>query len=263
VVIVSVFYLIASYAQIAGFGFDLATITDPVVAAAPLFALGSPEAAGGLGSDLILDVLVVVVLLDIMAVGLGAAVASTRGVFALARDRRIPGALATVSRTRGTPIGAIVFVEAVSLVMVGFAEFWDALFALPQTPHYFAMFLWLSTFGGFSLMVVYGVMALGAFWGLRDHPNIAGVAIAGIVGAVTAGGAVFGGIYRQTNPNNLVWVYALGWAVLGAIVVLAVQGRQRASEAVSELREPGVHTDTEHPRSVTLPDLEETPRSGT
>jgi amino acid transporter len=54
VLIATVFYLIAAYAQIVGFGQDLSVITDPAVAAAPLFALGSPTAAGGYGSDFIL-----------------------------------------------------------------------------------------------------------------------------------------------------------------------------------------------------------------
>ncbi len=42
VVIVSIFYLIASYVEVAGFGFDLGVITSPDVAGAPLFALGAP-----------------------------------------------------------------------------------------------------------------------------------------------------------------------------------------------------------------------------
>ena len=79
--------------------------------------------------------------------------------------------MAAVS-TRGTPIGAIVFVAGVSLVMVALAELSDDLFATtPRGHHYFEMFLWLSTFGAFSIMVVYGLMALGSFRGLRDHPE--------------------------------------------------------------------------------------------
>src|SRR6185436_5956882 len=141
VLIATVFYLIASYAQIVGFGMDLSVITDPAVAAAPLFALGSPTSAGGYGSDFILKLLEVVVLLDILAVGLGAAVASARGVFALARDRRIPGGLATVSQSRGTPVAAIAFVEVVSLVMIGIAQFADTVFAeASPSPHFFDMF---------------------------------------------------------------------------------------------------------------------------
>jgi amino acid transporter len=233
VVIVAAFYLIASYAQVAGFGFDPNLILDPAIAEAPVFALGSSDF---FGSELIDKVLIVVVFLDIMAVGLGAAVASTRGTFALARDRRIPGALATVSRTRGTPVGAIVFVEAFSVLMVLFAEVWDDLFALPETPHYFAMFLWLSTFGGFALMLVYGLMSLGAFRGLADHPNRAGVIVASLLGVAIAAGAVFGGIYKQTNPFSLVWVYVAAWFVLGIVVTAVVKGREPASQVLTDLR---------------------------
>lgn len=233
VVIVTAFYLIASYAQIAGLGFDPNLILDPAIAAAPVFALGSGDFYG---SSVILKFLEVVVFLDIMAVGLGAAVASTRGVFALARDRRIPGALAAVAPSRGTPVGSIVFVEGISVLMVIFAELWEGLFAVPDTPHYFAMFAWLSTFGGFCLMVVYGLMAAGAFRGLADHPNKAGVMLAGLFGLATAVGAVFGGVYKQPNPYNLVWAYAAGWLVLGIVLTFLVRGREPASQVLADLR---------------------------
>jgi amino acid transporter len=239
VVIVTVFYVLAAYAQIAGFGFDLSVITDPAVAAAPLFALGSPADAGGYGSTTILKVLEVVVLLDVLAVGLGAAVASTRGVFALARDRRIPGVLATVSPSRGTPAAAIVFVEVVSIVMVLLAEFADTLFATtPPQPHYFEMFLWLSTFGGFALMVVYAVLSFGALFGLRDHRNYAGVVLAAVLGMAIATGAVFGGIYKQPNPTSLVWISVAAWAAIGVVVAFAVRGRDSAATVLTDLRSP-------------------------
>jgi amino acid transporter len=239
VFIVTVFYVIAAYAQVAGFGFDVNVITDPNVAAAPLFALGSPEAVGGYGSDFILKLLEIVVLLDIMAVGLGAATASTRGVFALGRDRRIPGALATVSAKRGTPVGAIVFVELVSLVMVLLSQTVESLFALPGQSHFFAMFAWLSTFGGFALMVVYGFMSLGAFRGLADHPSKVGVWIAGLIGVAISVGAIYGAIYKVPAPTNLVPVYAAIWLVLGIVVTLAVRGREPASQVLEDLRSEG------------------------
>jgi amino acid transporter len=239
VVVVSAFYVVAAYAMIAGFGFDVGVLTSPEVAAAPLFALGSPSEAGGYGSTTILKILEVVVLLDVMAVGLGAAVASARGVFALARDRRIPGALAAVSPTRGTPVAAIASIEAVSLVMVILAETWEDLFAIPETPHYLAMFQWLSTFGGFALMIVYGLMALGSFNGLADHANRAAVAVAAVVGLAVAVGAVFGGIYRQQNPFDLVWMYVTVWAVLGAIVTLLIRGRAPARQVLGDLHSAG------------------------
>ncbi len=93
VVVVSVFYMIAAYAEVAGFGFDMAVITSQDVSGAPLFALGAP--GGEFGSDFVLKLLLVVVFLDMLAVYVGAGVASTRGIFAMARDvgcRRWPPA---------------------------------------------------------------------------------------------------------------------------------------------------------------------------
>ena len=49
VAIVSIFYLIAAYVEVAGFGFDLSVITSPEVAGAPLFALGAPPGPAGVG----------------------------------------------------------------------------------------------------------------------------------------------------------------------------------------------------------------------
>lgn len=236
--IATVFYVIMAYTVVAGFGFDLGTILGPA-AAAPLFALGSPEAAGGYGSDLILKILIVVVVLDVMAVGLGAAVASTRGIFALARDRRIPGALAKVSGSKGTPVGAIVFVSLWSLAMVLLTQWRPETFALPAQTPYFSVFAWLSTFGGFALVVVYAVLALGAFSGLADHGSRLTVAVAAIVGAAISIGAVFGAIYKVPSPTDLVPLYALGWLIVGIVVTLAVKGREPASQVLGDLRSEG------------------------
>jgi amino acid transporter len=240
VAIVTAYYVITAYAQVAGFGFQADVLLDPAVAQAPLFALGSPAPDGyGGSSDFTLKLLEIVVLLDVMAVGLGCSTASSRGIFALARDRRIPGALASVSGGgRGTPVAAVALVEAWSVLMVVAAAAWDGLFALPETPHEFAMFAWLSTFGGFVLMGVYGLVSVGAFNGLGDHPNRAGVWIAALLGIAISLGALFGGVYKQTSPFSLVWVYAVAWTILGIVVTMAVRGRERAAEVLTDLHEP-------------------------
>ena len=234
VVVVSVFYLIASYAQVAGFGFNLDNIF--AAAAAPLFALGSPEALGGYGSEAILKVLIVVVLLDILAVGVGAATASTRGVFAMARDRRLPGGLASVSGKYGTPTGAIVLMIVVMAGFILLNEAWTDLFALPGLPHYFSIFVWASTFGGFALVVVYLLMSIGAFRGLSDNSNMAGVYIAAIVGIALTGAAIYGSFYKQTSPTVLAPWFALAWFAIGIVVTFAMKGRPPASGVLADLR---------------------------
>lgn len=236
VAIVAVFYVIAAYAQVAGFGFDVAVLTSPEVAAAPLFALGSPDAAGGMGgtSDTMLKILLVVVILDVMAVGLGAATASTRGLFALARDRKIPGVFARTT-SRGNPVAAALVVAIVSAAWVLATFGIDDLLALEGAPHELAVFQWISTLGAFLIMTVYGVMALGAFSGLSDHPNRFALVISCLLGIGVAVGAIFGAIYKVAPPFDLVWVWGVIWAVLGLIVAVAVKGREPARRALADL----------------------------
>jgi len=52
-----------------------------------------------------------------LAVAIGCAVSASRGIFAMARDRRIPGALATVSRRHDSPFGATVFLVGAAVAM--------------------------------------------------------------------------------------------------------------------------------------------------
>src|SRR5947208_4402898 len=44
------------------------------------------------------------------------------------------------------------------------------------------------------------------------------------------------------SPTSLVWVYVLGWLILGAVMTLTVRGRERASEALGDLRRSEEHT---------------------
>ena len=237
VIVVSIFYLIASYVEVAGFGFDMAVITSPDVAGAPLFALGAPGTQ--FGSELWLKILLVVVFLDMLAVYVGASVASTRGVFALARDRRLPGTLAAVSQRYGTPAGAIAMLIAVQVLLIVAAEGWDSLFALEGLPHYFALFVWCSTFGGFALLVVYFVMSIGSLVGLRDGDGYPGIVVAAILGIAITGGAIFGSFYKVPSPTILAPVFALVWALLGLVYMVIVRGREPASEALADLHSPG------------------------
>ena len=235
VVIVSAFYLIAAYAEVAGFGFDLGVITSPEVAGAPLFALGAPGSP--VGSEVWLKVLLVVVFLDMLAVYIGAAVASTRGTFAMARDRRLPGALAVVAERYGTPIGAIVLLLAFQVVLILVSEANDSLLVLaPGLPHYFSVFVWCSTFGGFALLVVYLLMSLGALRGLSGDTGFGGVAIAAILGILITGAAIWGSFYKVTSPTLIAPWSAVIWFVIGIVYMVLVRGREPAALALGDLR---------------------------
>ena len=86
--IATVFFVLAAYVEVAGFHYSLKTLT--AAASAPLFALGAPKSAGGYGGTWIDRLLELVVLFDMLAVAIGCAVSASRGIFAMARDRRIP-----------------------------------------------------------------------------------------------------------------------------------------------------------------------------
>ena len=242
VVIVSVFYLIAAYVEVAGFHFDLQVILS--AAAAPLFALASPSSAGGFGSVTLVRVMELVVLLDMIAVAVGASVSSTRGVFAMARDRRLPGPLASVSSRYGTPLGAIVFLTVIDLLFIAANQWWTSLFALygpPPSPHYFAIFSWASTYGAFALVVVYALMALGSLRGVEGRVT-PGLILAAIVGLALTGGAIYGSIYKVPTPTKLAPYYAIAVFVIGLIVSFVVKGREPASRALPDLRSGAVTT---------------------
>ena len=216
VLAVTGFYLVGSYAQIAGFNFDLAAIGQ--AAGAPLFALASPESAGGYGSVALVRVMELVVVLDMLAVLLGCATAGSRGLFALARDRKLPAALGRVS-SRGTPLTAGMTVIAVYVVAILATAFWSGLFAIPETPHYAAMFSVLAAFGSFSMACIYFLLSVGALRGLSDHPKQWAVRLAATVGILVTGAALFGAVYQVSAPVVYAPIASLAIFVIGLLVL--------------------------------------------
>ena len=239
--IATVFFILAAYVEVAGFHYSLKTLT--AAASAPLFALGAAKSAGGAGSAVgyggtwIDRLLELVVLFDMVAVAIGCAVSASRGIFAMARDRRIPGALAVVSKRHGSPLGATVFIAGVSVVVLLADLFWTGLFALPATPHYFALFAWGSTFGGFALIVVYLLMSVGS---LRHSSLASGrrgrLVLAAILGIVITGGAIFGSFYKVTSPTILAPWFAFGLLVLGFASTFVLRARDSASTRLADLK---------------------------
>lgn len=236
VVVVSVFYLIASYVVVAGYGFNLGAIAKANNAGPALILLGGDPT---FGSETILKILLLVVLFDILAVGIGAGVASTHGVFAMARDRRLPAPLASVSRSRGTPVGAIALLLIVQAILILATETNDTLLQLGPLPHYFSVFIWCATFGGFALLIVYLLMAIGAPKGLADHPHRVGLWIAIVLGVAITVGGIFGSFYKVTSPTLLAPWAAVIWGLIGLVYMTLIKGREPASQVLGDLRAGG------------------------
>jgi amino acid transporter len=227
--IATVFFVLAAYVEVAGFHYSLKTITS--AAGAPLFALGAAKSAGGYGGTWIDRLLELVVLFDMLAVAIGGSVAASRGVFAMARDRRLPSMLAVTSKRTGTPLGATWFIIVASLLTLAATQWWKGLFALPATPHYSAIFSWCSTFGGFALVVVYLMMAFGSVRSFRS-PRLW---VAAVLAVLIAGGAIFGSFYKVTSPTIEAPRYALAVLVLGFLSTFVLRSRKAASTQLSDL----------------------------
>ena len=157
VLVISGFYIIGTFAQVAGFHFNLKALGG-ATSAGPLFVLAGPKSTGGFANVGIRRLVELVVIFDMIAVLIGCAVSASRGFFALARDRKMPRPLTRISR-HGTPLGSSVFVLGVYAIVILLVT-WSTAFALPQTPEYVSMFSWMSTFGGFAIAVIYLFIAV-------------------------------------------------------------------------------------------------------
>ena len=231
--IATVIYVLATYVEVAGFHYSLKTLT--AAASAPLFALGAGKSAGGYGGTWIDRLLELVVLFDMLAVAIGCAVSASRGIFAMARDRRIPAALATTSRRHGSPLGAGAFVVGAAVVTLLVNQFWTSLFALPATPHYFALFAWGSTFGGFALVVVYLLMCVGSLRTFAASKRRVSLMVSALVGIVITGGAIFGSFYKVTSPTIEAPYYALALLCIGFASTYVLRARESASTQLADL----------------------------
>ncbi len=231
--IATVFFVLATYVEVAGFHYSLKTMT--AAASAPLFALGAAKSAGGYGGTWIDRLLELVVLFDMLAVAIGCAVSASRGIFAMARDRRIPAALAVVSKRHHSPLGATIFVIAASVATLLVDLFWTGLFALPATPHYFALFAWGSTFGGFALVVVYLLMSLGSLRSFAGSRHRVSLVVSAVLGILITGGAIFGSFFKVTSPTILAPWFALGLLVVGFASTWVLRARRSASAELADL----------------------------
>lgn len=231
--VVTVYYLVVAYGQAVGFGLDAGAWTESI-ANGPILVLASPDL---FGSDWFFKLVFALVILDVFAVGLGCAVATSRGIFALARDGRIPRVFARVDERRGTPVAAIVLGAVVALAFVLWVVLDNGVLATGGGPEYFPMFSWLAGFGGFCLVLVYGLVCLAGIrglWRLEPGPSLLA---AGVIGAAAAAGAIWGAIYKVEPPASRIPWIALAWFALGALIVLGLRATGRLHHPVALARD--------------------------
>ncbi|HXP18729.1 MAG TPA: hypothetical protein VN840_03685 [Streptosporangiaceae bacterium] len=114
-------------------------------------------------------------------------------------------------------------------------QFWTGLFALPNTPHYFALFAWGSTFGGFALVVVYLLMSVGSLRSFAGSQRRVSVAVSAVIGILITGGAIFGSFYKVTSPTILAPWFALGLLAIGLASTWFIRARESAHTQLADL----------------------------
>ncbi|NNN02568.1 MAG: APC family permease [Acidimicrobiaceae bacterium] len=234
VLAVSAFYIVGSFAQVAGFHFSLKALGN-AAGAGPLFVLAGPGAGGGFGGVALRRIVELVVVLDMLAVLIGTAVAASRGIFALSRDERLPRGLSGVS-SRGTPFGASNLTLLVYLAIIAGVQ-WTSWFALPKTPEYVSMFSWMSTYGGFAIVVIYLLISVGALRGLRDHPRVWAVVLSALVGIAVTVAAIYGSIYKVGAPTKWAPYSAVAILVMGLVAAIVMRPAPSGQSDFTPLKE--------------------------
>jgi hypothetical protein len=133
-----------------------------------------------------------------------------------------------VSKRRSSPLGATVFVTGFCAVALLADVFWKGLFALPGTPHYDALFSWGSTFGGFALVVVYLMMAIGSLRSFAYSPRRLWLVLSAVLAILVTAGAIFGSFYKVTSPTVLAPWFALAVLVIGFASTWVARARRSA-----------------------------------
>ena len=143
--------------------------------------------------------------------------------------------LSSVSK-RGTPFGGSNFV-ILTYIIVAAGALWSTWFAIPHNPEYFAMFNFMSTYGGFAIVVIYLLISIGALKGLRGHPKMWAVYVASAVGIVITAAAIYGGLYKVTAPTKWAPYSAIAIFVIGILVSFLIKFAPTGESDFSALSE--------------------------
>lgn len=158
VIVLGVYYVVVSYAQVIGFG----TTPEGIAALTSDAAAFSTLADTYVGSWLAICVDVAAIT-SLFALHLATVTATSRIVFAMGRERLLPSRLGVVNAKRGTPAAAIYTLAAISVVVTlvcGIA--WGAT----------AAFVNLAFIATLAFIPVYGLMNLcSGIYYKRHHPS--------------------------------------------------------------------------------------------
>lgn len=213
ILIVAVFYVLTQYVGTIGSSADI------------------PFDFGVLGEQYVGRWLAILIelatILDILAVGIGFCAAPARGIFTLARDRLLPSRLADVNDRR-VPGVATLAVGGIGLVvlMIAFAVYGNDpadTSLVPPPSDAFKAFTVTSTIGAFVIAIVYVILCIGGIHHFVMKERRPAVAIAGLIGLLTAGAGVAAQFIDATAPvGDARWGRHLGLVVVAVVLAWTI-----------------------------------------
>jgi amino acid transporter len=239
VVLIGVFLVLASYAGLAGYGFNhIGTTSDPHSylgdnAPSPWFTLAQ-RAFGHPGLYII-----GLVLLNSLAANFAAGyTALSRLVYAMGRAGTLPSVFGTVSRRFRTP-WVVILVAAILSVVIAVVEY--SVYGAPPTS-----FLLIVDITGYCVLLAYlGVSLAVPFYYLRAHRDQFNPLLHAVIPAISAVlllivlGAQFFATLRPDNfpgllPQILGAIIAGAWLLLGIVWLLVLRAVRPGALAAGE-----------------------------
>ncbi|HEY1352885.1 MAG TPA: APC family permease [Ktedonobacteraceae bacterium] len=211
VLITGVFYLVMIYASDIGFGLNHSGqwASNP----APLDTLATRYVGSWLA--VLVDI---AVLFDALVVMSAFMATTSRGIFALARHRLLPGPLASISTRLRTPLGGIVFVSVCALLVTAIVQITQIHVAADVAPfNVLTVFAIMSTIGSLLIELIYIGLCLVAIRLLVAEPGKWWRWIFLLVAILTP----ILGIYGSVVPFPS-WPQNLGAFISLAVVVLSL-----------------------------------------
>lgn len=214
--LVGAYYVVVAYAQDAGFGLNAAAWKNSVF---PLQALASGHEFGSAGFG---DFISILIIIDILAVAIGVGVAATRGILAMARQGRLPAALAVTHPRYRTPARAAALLGLVSVAAIIAVWLGNGIFSRATgtpgvlQPQWAPMFGWMAGFGGMGLALMYLAVSAVGVSGLWHQVSHRKLLVAAAAGVLVSAGAIFGNVYKAQSPLNTVLWALLVWVAIGA-----------------------------------------------
>ena len=198
--LITLFHLVVAYATVIGFRLSGTTIVQYPI---PLIELASRQR---FGATWLVDLLTVMVLLDIFALTVAICVSSSRGLFTLARDGRLPSALTIVTRKRRTPVASLSVPVAWMVLVIVVVHLTHGLLSRAQAgssalePEYLPVFGWLGGLGGLAVAVIWGTVCLGALaWLTRRDSRPRLLAVTAALGLAAGAGVLYASLFGAST----------------------------------------------------------------